>query len=141
MPKNKGKGGKNKKRGKNETADGAQKRDLVYKEDEQEYAKVVKMLGNNRVEAKCIDGITRLCHIRGSMQKKVWINTNDIILVGLRSYEDGKADIIWKYLPEEARLLKAYGELPDNLAINQEDDEEDAGDSYFDFEAEDIDRI
>jgi translation initiation factor 1A len=29
------------------------------------------MLGNGRLEAKCFDGKTRLCHIRGKMRKKV----------------------------------------------------------------------
>ncbi|TKY64018.1 Eukaryotic translation initiation factor 1A [Spatholobus suberectus] len=38
MPKNKGKGGKNRKRGKNEADD--EKRELVFKEDGQEYAQV-----------------------------------------------------------------------------------------------------
>lgn len=33
------------------------------------------MLGNGRLEATCIDGIKRLCHIRGKMRKKVWVNT------------------------------------------------------------------
>ena len=33
------------------------------------------MLGNGRLEAMCIDGIKRLCHIRGKMRKKVWVNT------------------------------------------------------------------
>lgn len=32
------------------------------------------MLGNGRLEAQCIDGIKRLCHIRGKMRKKVWVN-------------------------------------------------------------------
>jgi translation initiation factor 1A len=39
MPKNKGKGGKNRKRGKNEADD--EKRELVFKEDGQEYAQVL----------------------------------------------------------------------------------------------------
>jgi translation initiation factor 1A len=38
MPKNKGKGGKNRRRGKNENED--MKRELVFKEDGQEYAQV-----------------------------------------------------------------------------------------------------
>src|SRR5574337_542073 len=71
MPKNKGKGGKNRKRGKNEADD--EKRELVFKEDGQEYAQVLRMLGNGRCEAMCIDGTKRLCHIRGKMHKKVWI--------------------------------------------------------------------
>lgn len=31
--------------------------------------------GNGRLEAQCIDGVKRLCHIRGKMRKKVWVNT------------------------------------------------------------------
>ena len=82
------------------------------------------MLGNGRLEAQCIDGTKRLCHIRGKMRKKVWVNTvrvigllclitncavgectqslrvrksqGDIILVGLRDYQDEKADVILK---------------------------------------------
>ena len=40
-----------------------------------EYAQVLRMLGNGRLEATCIDGLKRLCHIRGKMRKKVWVNT------------------------------------------------------------------
>ncbi|KAG6785195.1 hypothetical protein POTOM_010922 [Populus tomentosa] len=117
MPKNKGKGGKNRKRGKNEADD--EKRELIFKEDGQEYAQVLRMLGNGRCEAMCIDGTKRLCHIRGKMHKKVWIAAGDIILVGLRDYQDDKADVILKYMPDEARLLKAYGELPENTRLNE----------------------
>jgi translation initiation factor 1A len=69
MPKNKGKGGKNRRRGKNENE--SEKRELLFKEDEQEYAQVTKMLGNGRLEATCFDGVKRLCHIRGKLRKKV----------------------------------------------------------------------
>lgn len=43
----------------------------MYKEDGQEYGQVLRMLGNGRLEAQCIDGKKRLCHIRGKMRKKV----------------------------------------------------------------------
>lgn len=36
-----------------------------------EYAQVIKMLGNGRLEALCFDGVKRLCHIRGKLRKKV----------------------------------------------------------------------
>merc|ERR1719228_1612095 len=45
----------------------------------------------------CFDGIKRLCHIRGKLRKRQWINNQDIILVGLREYQDAKADVIMKY--------------------------------------------
>uniref|UniRef100_A0A673CH54 Eukaryotic translation initiation factor 4C n=1 Tax=Sphaeramia orbicularis TaxID=375764 RepID=A0A673CH54_9TELE len=89
---------------------------------------VIKMLGNGRLEAMCFDGTKRLCHIRGKLRKKVgnwlstvWINTSDIILVGLRDYQDNKADVILKYNADEARSLKAYGELPEHAKINETD--------------------
>jgi len=117
MPKNTGKGGKNRRKGKN---DGDfQKRELVFKEDGQEYAQVTKMLGNGRVEALCFDSVKRLCHIRGKLRKRVWINQSDIVLLGLRDYQDSKADIILKYTPEEARNLKSYGEFPESIKINE----------------------
>ncbi|KAE9542773.1 hypothetical protein AGLY_002684 [Aphis glycines] len=152
MPKNKGKGGKNRRRGKNENE--TEKRELVFKEDGQEYAQVTKMLGNGRLEAMCFDGVKRLCHIRGKLRKKVlnfnkyvfikvlkmlihflklcrikkgshdyviikvWINQADIVLIGLREYQDTKADVILKYTPDEARNLKTYGEFPETVRIN-----------------------
>lgn len=119
MPKNKGKGGKNRRRGKSDSE--GEKRELTVKEEDQEYGQVLKMLGNNRLEAYCFDGIKRLCHIRGKMRKKVWINTGDIVLVSLREFQDERGDIILKYNPDEARQLKALGELPDSTKINEMD--------------------
>lgn len=61
-----------------------------------EYAQVLKMLGNGRLEALCFDGSKRLAHIRGKLRKKVWINQGDIILLSLRDYQDEKGDVILK---------------------------------------------
>merc|ERR1711879_704622 len=107
MPKNKGKGGKKRKRGKGDVDDF--KRELMIKEEGQEYAQVIKMLGNGRLEAMCFDGKQRQCHIRGKMRKKVWVNKGDIILLGLRDYQDDKA--------EEIRELKKRKELPEREAV------------------------
>jgi len=35
-------------------------------------------------------------------------------LISLRDFQDDKADVILKYNTEEARNLKAYGELPES---------------------------
>lgn len=64
-----------------------------------------------------------------------------------RCYQDDKADVILKYMPDEARLLKAYGELPENTRLNEGiagglDEEDDGpGDDYIEFEDEDIDKL
>lgn len=85
----------------------------------QEYAQVVKMLGNGRCECFCFDGVTRLGHIRGKMRKKVWITAGDIVLVAKRDFQDEKVDIVHKYSADEARNLKQYGELPETARINE----------------------
>ncbi|GAB5030842.1 eukaryotic translation initiation factor 1a [Nannochloropsis oceanica] len=117
MPKNKGKGGKNRRRGKNENEE--TKRDLLFKEEGQEYGQVLRMLGNGRCEVYCFDGKNRLAHIRGKMRKKVWVSAGDIVLLGMRDYQEDKVDIIHKYNADEARNLKAFGELPETAKINE----------------------
>ena len=98
------------------------------------------MLGNGRLEAQCFDGEKRLAHIRGKLRKKVWINQGDIILVSLREFQDAKGDVILKYTADEARNLKAYGELPETAKINETDTFAGDGDEEvdFDFDIEDV---
>ena len=126
MPRGAGKGGKQRKKGKNLGV--SEKRELIFKEEGQEYAQVLRMLGNGRLEAYCFDGQKRMATIRGSLRNRVWINNGDIILVGLRDFaSDDKADVILKYFDEEARELKELGEIPESVKINegaQFDDEE-----------------
>ena len=112
---------KSSKRGKNSKSSSfTDKNELVFKDNDQEYATVVKLLGGNRLEAFCYDGSTRIAHIRGKMRKRQWIRNGDLILVGLRDYQDYKADVIHKYTLDEARLLVSYKELPSNARINQD---------------------
>eukprot|EP00441_Pelagodinium_beii_P014552 CAMPEP_0197661128 /NCGR_PEP_ID=MMETSP1338-20131121/51274_1 /TAXON_ID=43686 ORGANISM="Pelagodinium beii, Strain RCC1491" /NCGR_SAMPLE_ID=MMETSP1338 /ASSEMBLY_ACC=CAM_ASM_000754 /LENGTH=142 /DNA_ID=CAMNT_0043238631 /DNA_START=87 /DNA_END=515 /DNA_ORIENTATION=+ len=118
MPKNK-LGGNKAKRSK--AGSEKQKKELEFKEDGQEYGQITRMLGNGRCDVACFDGTKRMCHIRGKMRKKVWCNQGDIVLVSLRDFQDEKGDIINKYTAEEARNLKTYGELPDNVKINETD--------------------
>ena len=115
MPKQRGRGGKRGRKGKKAMG----KRELVFKEDQQEYGQVEKLLGNGTATISCFDGKTRLGIVCGRMRNRVWIKVNDIILVSLREFEDGgkKCDIIHKYFPEEAKELKAQKEIPENTVI------------------------
>lgn len=106
MPKNK-LGGNKAKRGKNYTPE----RTFILKEPDQEYATVIKTLGDGRFQLECKDGINRLGLVRGKMRKRVWVNEGDIVLVGLRDYEDNKADIIHKYTQDEAKKLVNIKEI------------------------------
>lgn len=53
-----------------------------------------------------------------NLSLQVWINQGDIVLIGLREYQDTKADVILKYTPDEARNLKTYGEFPETGTNN-----------------------
>ena len=113
-------GGKKFKKRKNEN-DGVKTHKIPDKKVEgQEYGQVTKLLGNCRLEVNCFDGTTRLCHIRGSMRKKVWIKINDVVLVSLRDFEDSKADIIYKYDLDEVTYLKKEKEIPENVKIHDD---------------------
>jgi translation initiation factor 1A len=107
----------------------------LFKEDGQEYAQVQKMLGDGRLELQCFDNQKRIGLIRGTMRRRVWINTGDIVLVGLREFQPDKADVIHKYTSDEARSLQAYGELPTNVGgIPTGEGGEAEEDFGFDFE-------
>jgi len=120
---------KNKGNKKKKKTDGPEKRELILKEEGQEYAQVARMLGNGRLEAVCVDGKKRLCIIRGKMRKHVWIHPGDTILISLREYQDGKGDVIHKYTPVEARELKKMGVVDFQISENANDDNEEGMDS------------
>jgi len=46
---------------------------------------VISMLGASRVVVRCIDGVTRMCRIRGKMKKRVWVAGGDGIVSPGRS--------------------------------------------------------
>jgi len=127
MPLNKkGKGGKRVRRGKKiggEEVDSA----IPFKNDMQEYAQVTKLLGNMNILARIFgsNNTEKLCVIPGKFKKKVWINKDDIILVSIRSFQEEKCDVIYKYSPNEARKLIKLGEIiaDESIIVNDNDQE------------------
>ena len=107
---------------------------LILKDSEdQDYAKVQKLLGNCRVELICNDKEKRLGIIRGQMRKKVWVNINSVVLYSKREYEDDKVDIIHVYKNET--LLNHYKKM--NLTFSILNEEEKDDDIYFNDDSED----
>ena len=58
----------------------------------QQIGRVLRLLGNRRLSIYCNDNVERICRIRGKLQKRVWINTGDIVLVGMRDYSKPDSD-------------------------------------------------
>ena len=109
MPKNT-KGGKGYKKGK-KGGNGPSIKKLILKEDGSEYANLGKNLGNSRFACDCHDGRKRLGHIRGKMQKKVWLKQGDLVLVSIRDFQDDKCDIFHKYSEDDKIQLIKMGQL------------------------------
>lgn len=106
-------GGKSKGKSKGKRGGGMEgKRECPFATEDQVYGKVTKLLGSCRMILKCVDGVERVGHVRGSMQKKIWIGQGDVVLLSLRAFQDGKGDIVHKYHPEEVYGLREAGELP-----------------------------
>lgn len=85
---------------------------LANSDDESEmYAQVVKYCGNRMCHVLCLDGKTRLCHIRGKFsgrgKKDNMVLNGSWILVGLRDWETEKktSDKL-----ENCDLLEVYNE-------------------------------
>lgn len=113
MPGNKGKGGKQRRHAKKKHNIGEEKRQLAFKSDGEDYAKVAACQGNCRFLVECYgDGTRKMAKVRGNMRKQCWVSVGDIVLVGLRDYQESKCDITLRYTAEEIRNLVAYKELP-----------------------------
>lgn len=139
MPKNMGKGGNKRKKGK-KILDF--ERELVFKTEMQEYAQVLKLMGDSRLEVQCIDGIKRDGHIRGKMKKKVWVVVGDVVLVALREFEKEKCDILIKYTEDEVRKLKSLKEIPDNIKVPEAEQNgmtNNQEDNFFGYEKDVVD--
>jgi len=114
-----GKGAKKMKNGVSKT-----NRILLFKEHGQEYAVVNEALGNGRFICACVDAVTRLCVIRGTMRKGQTnrVHKGDTVLISLRSFQDEKADICHLYTTDEVRWLQSYGEIGQSLDENTNDE-------------------
>ena len=112
MPRNYGKGGKNRRKGKKMRGGGGKSKLDKAEGEDQCYARVDKILGGCRCRLvlhpsnKIVAG-----HIRGNMQKRVWIASDDIVKVCLRGFQDDKCDILHKYSPDDIKVLKRNGAI------------------------------
>lgn len=86
--------------------------------DYEVYAYVIKLLGNCRVLVLCDNGTEAIGVIRGSMRrfnKRVLIETGDILAVSMRDFQDNKVDIVHKYNAEQCKILINNKEISDTL--------------------------
>ena len=120
-------GGKNYKKAKHASASLGPA--FIDRQPDQMYARILRNFGSRNLLCYCNDNKTRLCHIRGSMRKKIWINVGDIVLISLRDFEKSpeesgktyeKGDIVAKYDTEHLSKLKKMGDINKKLFMQLE---------------------
>ena len=80
--------------------------------DKQVLGVLEQRLGGSRARIRCLDGKTRICRIPGRLKRRLWVRTNDIVLI--EPWElggDEKGDIVFKYPKNQIPLLRNKGYL------------------------------
>lgn len=128
---------KKKKAGKNAKSKSVniEKRQLIEADlDGQVYGIIEKALGSRFFTVNCLDNTQRRCKVR---KKRMKCSEGDCVIVSLRDFEDGNADVVYRYDSEEVRQLKKNGVLPESTVVgsyeNIDDDDDQDG-----FKFEDI---
>ena len=131
---------------------------FIEKMSDQLYARILKNMGDRNLLVYSNDNKIRLCHIRGSLRKNMWINTGDIVLISMRDELKGtteyeRGDILYKYSSEHYSKLKSDSTMNQRLFLNLEKHTtedlkrmEGSGvqpntDDFFDFTEDDIDAL
>ena len=109
MPKNKKGGNKAKKRKNTHYVSS----EIHEKEDGQEYALIKKCQGNCRFTVLCSDGTERKATLCGTMRKRKFVKTDQIVLVSLRDFQDSICDIIDSFDDHQTKKLQKMGHLPE----------------------------
>jgi translation initiation factor 1A len=69
-------------------------------------------LGGSHLRVRCLDGKVRICRIPGRLKRSLWVRENDILLI--EPWElggDAKGDVVFKYRPLQADVLRRKGYL------------------------------
>jgi translation initiation factor 1A len=88
------------------------------------FARVIDILGNDRMRVFCEDGKSRVGRIRGKIKKRVWIRRLDLIVINPWDWETetrdglGKCEISWRYTKSEISYLERNNRVPEILDIN-----------------------
>ncbi len=81
-----------------------------------------QLLGAARIRVLCEDEVSRMGRITGKMKKKMWIREGDLLVVRPWGFQEGKADILFRYSRTQAAYLSRRKLLPatmDRFAVEE----------------------
>jgi len=76
-----------------------------------------QLLGAARIRVMCEDSVSRMGRITGKMKKKMWIREGDLLVVRPWGFQEGKADILFRYSRTQAQYLARRNMLPASVNL------------------------
>ena len=71
---------------------------------------VIGVMGGSRMRVACKDQKERMCRKPGKLKNTIWVKDgDDVIIKPWEIQSDIKGDIVWRYNPMQARMLKERG--------------------------------
>ena len=136
MPKNKIGGKKHK--GKKNTV--KESKELIIPEKNELIGQVTAVKGSGRFDIRCIDGVSRIGILRGTMRKRVWIEVGVLVLIVKWDFQDSKCNIIHKYDDSDIIKLSDMKEL-ESIFITNNKVESNFNEEYDDYDISDEEYI
>ena len=97
---------------------------MPYRRNGEMFARVIEILGQERMFVFCEDGKRHIGRIRGKIKKRVWVRKGDLVVINPWAFEtkvEGKpekCEISWRYLRHEVSYLERNRRIPKSLDIN-----------------------
>ncbi len=76
-----------------------------------------QLLGAARIRVMCEDNTSRMGRITGKMKKEMWIREGDLLIVRPWGFQEGKADILFRYSRTQAQYLARRNLLPASMNL------------------------
>jgi translation initiation factor 1A len=90
---------------------------LPRREKGQLFAIANQLLGAGRIRVACEDNASRMGRITGRLKKKMWIREGDLLIVSPWKFQEGKADIVFRYNRTQAAYLSRRKLLPTTVDL------------------------
>jgi translation initiation factor 1A len=79
-----------------------------------------RLMGAARIQVMCEDSSSRMGRITGKMKKKMWIREGDLLIIRPWGFQEGKADILFRYSRTQSQYLSRRNLLPASMDLFQD---------------------
>ena len=81
------------------------------------FAVASQLMGAARIRVLGEDSIPRMGRSTGKMKKKMWIREGDLLVIRPWGFQEGKADILFRYSRTQAQYLSRRQMLPGSMDL------------------------